>query len=475
MTKNYFCLFLAFAIFYCPANAQTIPAKLDSLLSRTLDSMHNLLGNKGMGAAVQIPNGAIWSGGVGVSSQNPTVEVSTEHIFNIGSVNKTITAACILQMADEGLLSLDDSLHHWLDTFNFINPNINIRQLLRHQSGIYDVITAPNYQPVMGANPDSIWAFADVIKTFIKAPLFQPGANFSYSNTNYLLLGMIIEQVSGQPYHLEIRDRFLDPLGLSSFNMPPYEPYAQPVAHVWLHLNNDNILDDAHDLISNWASWHSSAGPAGAYFSSPADIAHWMHRFMSGTLLTPAMMAAMKTAVNTPFNGGTKYGLGIMERNILNQKAYGHGGDAGYSASVWYFPNKDVSIAVLNNDGTKNSWTLIPTVAALLKTWNDYQNQVVGSSEPSASRFEVAVFPNPFAEQITVSAQLPDGASELHLSLTDATGQKVAESTFKSNGTTGKSQQFTLGNLAQLPIGIYFLNAVTDGRQYAGQQLVVKN
>lgn len=467
--------FLLFTCFYSYSNAQTIHPTLDTLLSRTLDSMHNILGNKGMGAAVQFPGGAIWSGGTGISSENPLVEVNTQHIFNIGSVNKTITAACILKMADDGLLSLNDSLHEWLDTFNHINPNITIRQLLRHQTGIYDVISHPAYQPTMGEYPDSIWTFANVIQTFISPPLFQPGAAFSYSNTNYLLLGMIIEKVSGQPYHLEIRDRFLNPLALSTFNMPPYEPYTQPVAHVWLNLDNDNMLDDAHDFFSNWASWYSSVGPAGSYFSSPADIARWMKLLMNGSLLSPATMSAMKATVNTPLGGGgTKYGLGIMERTIFNQKAYGHGGDAGYSASVWYFPNVDVSIAVLNNDGSKTSWTLVPTVAALLKTYLEYPGELLNSEAPaSAQLFDMCMAPNPFSDHLNVSVQVPEGASRLLLVLSDATGKKVCETAFDCKGQSGE-QQFTFDNLGQVPQGVYFLRASVDGKWQARQQRVVK-
>ncbi len=162
--------------------AQSIPHPLDSMLQHTLDSMHTLLKSKGLGAAVQISSGGVWAGGAGVSSENPTVPIE---VFGIGSVSKTITAASILQLADEGILSLGDSLHEWLDTFNFINPNITIRQLLRHQSGIYNYTANPNFSPLLNAFPDSIWALEDLVSTFTKAPNFQPGAGWAYSNTNY--------------------------------------------------------------------------------------------------------------------------------------------------------------------------------------------------------------------------------------------------------------------------------------------------
>lgn len=472
--KNFLLCLVVFLVpwLILPAGTQNLHPKLDSLLQSALDSMHQVLQNKGMGAAVQVAGGVYWAGAAGISSENPPENISAGHIFNIGSVNKPITAACILQMAAEGLLSLDDSLHRWLDTFPFINPNITIRQLLRHQSGIYDVIGSPAYQPTIAQQPDSVWALADVVKTFIKAPLFQPGAAFSYSNTNYLLLGMIIGEISGNAYHEEIRERFLQPQGLSSFRMPPYEPYDQPVAHLWIDLTGDGVPDDAHDFFSNWAAWYSAAGPAGSYYSTPADIARWMSLLMRGELLPPAIMAQMKTTVNTPFNGGTKYGLGIMERNIAGQLAYGHGGDAGYSAAVWYFPEKDISIAVLNNDGRRTSWSLLPTVIALLKAYTDFENQAVSNHDLLSSNIPLSTFPNPFTEQVSVQLTLPAGAQNLELALTDALGRQVGNAFFDTSAAADEPQLFCLQNLGSLPGGVYYLTALADGKQLAVRRIL---
>lgn len=463
---------VAFLLPFCAVGtAQTVPQKLDSLLRHTLDSMFNVLKPKGFSASVQLPNGAVWAGSAGISEENPTVEISTEHVFGIGSVHKTITAASILKFADAGILSLGDSLHAWLDTFNFINPNITIRQLLRHQSGIYDVITSPAYQPAINAVPDSIWAFDDVIKTFIKAPLFQPGAGWSYSNTNYLLLGMIIEKASGLPYFQEIRDQFLTPLALNSLVLPPWEAFTPKVAHLWLDLNGDGVVDDADIYFSDWNSWYSTAAPAGSYFSTPADMARWIRAYMSGTLLSPGMMAELKTTVSTNFPGGTKYGLGIMERNIQALKAWGHGGDAGYSASVWYFPAKDVSVVVLNNDGQKNSWSLIPTVAALLKTYIECEAQIVENQEVTSPVLGISTFPNPFLNEISVSMDLPKAVESARFALTDALGRAVC--VFEKEKLAAGPQVLRFEKLSGLPSSTYFLTIDLAGKM-AGRLVLVK-
>ncbi len=453
--------------------AQTVPPSLDSLLNRTLDSMLTVVNAKGFGGAMQLPNGAVWANGAGISSANPLEEVGDDHAFNIGSITKTITAACILQLADEGLLSLDDSLHEWLPTFQYINPNITIRQLLRHQTGLYDVITNPSAQPLWLQKPDSLWLPQDVIKSFIKPQLFQPGAAFSYSNTNYLLLGLIIEAVSDQPYYQEIRDRFLTPLNLTSMSAPPLEPAPPTVAHLWIDLNGDGQVEDDHEFFSNWYSFATSGGPAGIYYSTPSDLARWMRAYMSGTLLSPAMMAQLKTTVTTPFNGGTRYGLGIMERNFQTYKGFGHGGDAGYSASAWYFPVKDVSIAVLNNDGRRNSWTLAPVVLALLKTYIKWETSTVAAPEAVANAtLPLQVAPNPFSNELSITVKVPSGGGDMQVILTNALGEKVAGERLPE--LPAGEHAFQLTSLQHLPAGLYFTTLLLDGRA-AGTTRIVKN
>jgi D-alanyl-D-alanine carboxypeptidase len=446
---------------WLPLSAQTVPAGLADLFEHALDSMRTVLNVKGLGAAVQLSDDAVWAGGAGISSVSPLDSIGAGHVFAIGSVNKTITAACVLQLADEGVLQLDDSLHQWLDPFPFVSPNITIRQLLRHQSGLYDFVNNPNYQPAIGADPDSIWALADVVTTFVGPPLFAPGMGWSYCNTNYLLLGLIIEKALEQPFYEACRARFLAPLNLNSLAMPPFEPLPAQVAHLWLDLNGDGVVDDAHSVFSNWDAWHSSASPAGSYYSNPADMARWMRAYMSGSLLSPGMMAEMKTTVLTSLPGGTQYGLGIMDRGIYGQQAYGHGGDAGYSASVWYFPNKDISIAVLNNDQRKNSWALAPVVAALMKKYITFESQSTGNHEV-ASPSSLHVFPNPFAERLFVSLDLPARTEALEVQLLNVLGEKIAAATLE-NLPSGE-QQIELSDLGDVPTGLYFLTAFLDGK-----------
>lgn len=445
-------------------SAQVNPV-LQNRLNHTLDSMQVLLNIKGLNAALVTPDGNVWAKGAGISAEFPADSMKPNYISAIGSVNKTLTAAAVLQLVDEGLLGLDDSLYQWLDTFPFINPDITVRQLLRHQSGIYDVITNPDYQPTILMQKDSIWALEDVIKTFVKAPLFAPGAGWSYSNTNYILLGMLIKKVCGQTYYEACRQRFIEPLNLSSMVMRPFEPVQAPVAHLWLDLDGNGTLDDGYWFFEDWNSWYSTAGPCGSYYSAASDIARWMQTYMRGDLLSPGLMTQVRTTVSTQLPGGTKYGLGLMERYINGLKAWGHGGDAGYSASVWYFPAKDISIAVLNNDNRRTSWSLAPIVSALLRKYTDFMI-ASGTNETALSSDRLDAFPNPFTDHLNVSLNPSfhcDG--KLELQLTDIMGNIVM--TNSAAEIVSCESEITWNNLAELPQGIYVLELLLNGRPEA--------
>ena len=450
---------ILFSLFFFEKTAaQTIPPALESLLNEELDNMRTVLGVKSLGASLQLSNNAVWSGASGISSTFPLDSVTPNHAYAIGSITKTITAACILQLADEGLLSLDDSLHKWIAPIQFVNPNITIRQLLRHQSGLYDVISNAAYDAATKANLDSIWDLENLVKDYIKAPIFAPGASWSYCNTNYVLLGIIIEKATGNPYYQEYKNRFFTPLGLNSMDLVPYDPLPVPRAHFWTTAGQDG-----DSFFSTWISFFTSAGPAGGYFSTPADVAIWMRAFMSGTLHSPDIMAQAKTVVTAPgLPAGVKYGLGLMERSVLGLKGYGHGGDIGYSSFSLYFPAKDVSISVLNNDQKKTSWMLIPVIQALLKVCIDYEMSVSTNNPFEANGLDLHIAPNPFSENLQIAMDLPNKLDEIELVLSNTMGQIMVKNTVQN--LPAGARNLAIDHLESLLPGVYFLSVVLDGK-----------
>ncbi len=438
------------------AQPTPVPQKLADRLDFVLDSMQKKLGHLGLGAALQRADGSLWAGGTGISSVDPLVKVAPTDAFLIGSVTKTVTSACVLQLVDEGVLSLDDSLHKWLDTFPFIDPNIKIRHLLRHQSGLFDVLAYPGQQDSLLLDPSKAWTAEELVKKFMLAPTGTPGGTWNYCNTNYFLLGMIIEKATGKPFYEAYKERFWGPLGLETFHIPAFESNSVPIAHVWFDITGDGAADDAFDFYNSWTSLNSTAGAAGGFYATPADEARWIRAHMRGDLVSPALMDEAKKTITAPGQPIT-YGLGLMKKTFLGQTGYGHGGDLAYASSAWHFPMKDVGIAVSTNDGKKNSWTLIPVVTALLKACTDFE-MTLDSPEATASEPAVGVFPNPFSGEIRVKTRL--AAGDLRLRLADATGREVRSISLPGPAAGGF---FEMKGLDDLPPGLYALTISTEG------------
>ena len=469
--KSWSAALLLTGLFIAPLSAQNIDPKLANALQHTLDSMRSVLNVKSLGAALHLPDGNTWAGANGISSVAPLDSVTPEHTYAIGSVTKTLTSACVLQLAEEGVLSLNDSLHQWLDTFQYINPNITIRQLLRHQSGIYDILGNSAFQPFMLQNYSELYSPEFGIKTFGKPSVFQAGSAWSYCNTNYMLLAMIIEKATGKPYYTEIQKRFLIPLGLNSVTLPPFEPLPEKIAHLWLDINGDGIRDDAHDFFSNWNSMFSVIYPSGSYFATPRDMAIWINALMgSDSIIGPATKTQMLTTVNTNLQANTKYGLGIMERNFGSYKAYGHGGDLSYSALVYYFPTEKVSISVLTNDSKNISWTLAPVVSALLKTYVDCKAMMTNTTAAALPESAVSVFPNPFTDKLQVKIELPNSVESLTLALSDLQGKTILMEQYKAVGSG--AQAFELALPGASPAGSYLLQVMVDGQLVVAKTVV---
>lgn len=434
-----------------PSKAQ-VSAALDTELQHTLDSMRMVLGAKSLSAAIQTSDGSTWAHANGISAGSPLTNTTVNDAFLIGSVTKTITSACILQLADEGVLNLDDSLHEWLPAMPYIDSTITIRQLLNHTSGIYDVLSHPHNQDSLIADMSRIWTPEELIDRFIAPPVFQPGASWSYCNTNYFLLGMIIREATGNEFYTELRNRFYIPLALNSFAIPAFEQLNSPVAHLWLDITGDGIQDDAHDFYMNYLSLNSTAGAAGGYFSTPTDCTKWMRSYLRGDLLSPAIMAEAKTTVPAGSNI-ERYGLGLMHKTngFLGHEAYGHGGDLAYHASSWYFPEFDQSITVFTNDNTETSWTLLPVVRELLRTYIADQTASLDENQ----LHELKISPVPFSDRLVVSWKSQAQSTDFTLTLQDAAGRTLSEQ--KETTFVNGHFESRLEELGSLPSGVYFV------------------
>ena len=354
------CLAFNFIFWFAPAAADsslTLADKLQQVLDTELARHHGI----GVSAAVIIPARTSWHGVSGVS--HGTTSITPEMLFGIGSITKNFMAALILQLAEEGKLSLEDSLSKYLS----INPNINgtitIRQLLNHTSGIYNFSEHPSVWDTIFANPQRLWTPEEILTNFVLPPYFSPGTGWHYSNTNYTLLGMIVKEITGSKVSTELRNRFWQPLGLTGTFLDIEEQIIGVIAHGWYDLYGDDTPDDLSNLPRT--SQYSASWTAGAMVSTAEDIARWSQALFRGKVLSQAGLDQMLT-FHAPTPGEPSiigYGLGTVKfahRLLAGEDAFGHGGwVVGYSTAMAFFPEYDVSISILMNENNDNCLSAI--------------------------------------------------------------------------------------------------------------------
>ena len=274
-----------------------------------------------------------------------------ENLFGIASITKTFVSATILQLVEEGVLTLEDSVEKWLPGLVPNGENITIRHLLNHTSGI------PEYSSIfLGEalqNPGRFWQPEEIV-AIAQPPDFAPGDNYKYSNTGYIVLGMIIEKATDAMLAQEIRRRFLEPLQLNNTFLGGYEEIEGEVAHGYSSYFPSELLMLHLDslLTGGWA--------AGGMVSNAEDLAHWAKSLYAGSVLDQNSLSEM---FNLHPIG--RYGLGMMVRSTHIGLAYGHnGGTAGAESRMYYFPDKGVTIVVLVNEDSKNTNAIFDAIVS---------------------------------------------------------------------------------------------------------------
>jgi D-alanyl-D-alanine carboxypeptidase len=290
-----------------------------------------------------------FSGVSGVSDLSSGEQIQMDNRFYVASTGKTFLAATLVQMAGDGLLDLDDPISRWLprEITDRIpsSAEMSVRMLLNHTTGIYDFQNDGDEWDndfILVSGPDRQWTQADVLPYFLDKPLhFEPGTDYSYSNSNYILAALIVESVSGGPVQLAIRQRVIDPLGLENT------------------LHGDEAIGQAglvHGYYSDEGErydtqpWYSHYGLAdGSIQTNSEDLA----RFIRGLLKSDLVLNdSMRSEMLQPSLLGTppsSYGLGINIREIeqSGETIYSHSGkDPGYQTEMLYFENKDTVITL---------------------------------------------------------------------------------------------------------------------------------
>ncbi|WP_327236630.1 beta-lactamase family protein [Streptomyces sp. NBC_01317] len=281
-----------------------------------------------------------WSGTAGLGDTATGRERGARDRFRVGSVTKTFVSTVLLQLEAEGRLDLDDTVDHWLPGVVGGNGHdgrrVILRQLLNHTSGIYSYTADPGFQQKVFTtdflkNRYRTWQPGDLVAiAMTHAPDFAPGTDWNYSNTNYVLAGLVVEKVTGRSYATEIERRILRPLHLTGTRLPGTDPrLPRPSGRAYAVLADDPERT-VHDVTELNATM---AGAAGSMISDAADLNRFFSALLTGRLLPPAQLKEMKTtvALGSGEDGedgeAAGYGLGLEKTRLsCGTVVWGHGG-----------------------------------------------------------------------------------------------------------------------------------------------------
>lgn len=434
---------------------------LTEALDHTFDSITALSPIIGFNASMFLPDGTVWKRARGSAAELPLgAPLTTNHLMGIGSITKSFVAATLLLLYEDGLLDLGDSIGKFVGPYPNIPGNVTIRQLLSHRSGINDYLNEnPAMIDALFAHLDSTWVADTILNHYVLAPNFPVGTDWSYSNTNYLLAGRIIESLTGQAWHQVVRQRLLDPLGLThTFAYPWEKPAPQPFSHMWADLIGNGTVQDWQGFGLSDVSLFSAAGSAGCLIGTPEDLVLFSERLYGGHLLKASTLAEMQ--VDYLQNGSkSRYGLGTatfeLSQNLDN---WGHNGSLIYKSFALYFPSLNISLAVQQNDNRYYDpsapnpiYDHYVVFEALLNAYLNYTPNSA-TDEPGQVSSDLAVYPNPagqsFRLHITGKKQ-PD--FPLRVQLVDINGKEILTTTIQYD-----QEEVYIGHL---PSGMYRVRA----------------
>jgi len=355
-----------------PPPADPAVAAVEARLQATLDRLLVKLGMPGVSATVVFPDGTSWSGASGLAVVSSRTRVAPDTAFAFASVSKTFTSALILQLVGEGKLRLTEPAAGLLPPLRLaIDRRITVGMLLNHTSGLADYFLNPKIDRPLQTHPDVAWT-ADRTLRYVGKRLSAPGAAWHYSNTNYLLLGLIAERITGQTLAEAIRTRLLEPTGLAATWYQAGEASRAPLAHGY-RLPGTKLTVRPVDLadgsgVAPFRSVVTAAAGAGSMAGTSADLARWARALYTGRVLGPDGTAMLLSGFSktTDYLPGAVYGYGVQALSIDGHPALGHSGRLiGFRSAVRHFPLEGLTIAVLTNQSRADPGVIVRALLAL--------------------------------------------------------------------------------------------------------------
>jgi D-alanyl-D-alanine carboxypeptidase len=328
-----------------------------AILSKLI-AKYNKLGLPGISLMVTDRNGT-WIGSVGKADIRNNIDFAPCQIAKIASITKFMMGALVFKMMEDsvhtgiGYSALDTKISTWLPKQvigKVANANkVTLGQLMNHESGIPDLIEQDNFYLAVLNNPNKKWNQKELLTFVAGVPaVFQPGDTAIYSNTNTLLVSMIIEKISGRNHSELLREKIFNPLGMQHTYYHPHEELPGSVAQGYYDLYRNHTLVNVSNFITG------SGNGYGGVYSNVTDMWH----FLDAVIIHPGFLSQRSLQLMQRYgksDGANRYGYGLMKKFISrgDNAGLGHSGrDLGYTADLFYFPSKKVSYSLLVNYGT---------------------------------------------------------------------------------------------------------------------------
>lgn len=407
-----------------------------------------------------------WSGATGVSSADSIL--TTSSTFGMGSVTKTFISAAILKLSEDGELGLDDPIGDYLQSFDHVDSTITIREMLNHTSGIFDLCKYPSFFDTVFTDQNQIYKYSaiEVMEQFILDPVFERGTSQEYSNTNYVLLGMIISEIANRPYYEEIFDMFDIATNYPSISCPPFNSDISDMAHIWAAPGAEVV--DIFELAIGLDGLFSAVGASGAFAGTPLDVARWSYDLYSGNLLNDASMEELFDYHPFLLNGSDQYGLGVLNlATSCNIDQVGHDGFLLYSTEMGYAEAYDLSIAIMTNDNSGN----VANIGGLLNVRDailcEYAEIISTSTDDEVLPEQIRIHPNPAADYVNISLPYTN-SSAVTIRIYDNLGALVYQKIIPEN----IPKEIEIENFKNFQSGVYYV--AVYGKNYKYCEKLIK-
>lgn len=331
-------------------------AKYENLIRKILET-----GVPGVSMTVITPDG-IWSGTGGKADLKNNTDLTPCHILRIGSASKVFCAAAILKLQDEGKLNINDKANRYIPAEiadKIPNGNdVTVKQLLNHTAGLPEYLNINTYLEILNLSDGKQSAEESLKKIYGKNPDFAPGTDMRYSNSNYLMLSLIIKYISGKNSNDVVSEKVIQPLGLQNIYMSSDIPSSLSRGYFDVH-DNGKVIDRT-EIDNNAVGGQDRLD--GGIMANSLDLALFLKALLEGNILTAGSLSQMESFEDITQDLGPdlshikQYGLGLMKLETDHGVAIGHYGSVhSFTSLAYYFPQQEVTVAIIRNGDSSRS------------------------------------------------------------------------------------------------------------------------